>query len=110
MKHLAIITLTLCLSSLTACSKQVEPAKKADNVEVKSSSEMSTKTTTETPTAEAKVVQAPVAGPSQVQGASQSVGGRATIYVLKIAVSAAVSYLVTKAIVDAIKDDVTSDD
>ena len=110
MKQFTIITFALILSSLTACSSQVEPAKKAENVEVKSSTEVSTKAETEAPATESKVTTAPVAGPSQVRGASQSTGTRATMYILKVAVSTVITYFVTKAIVDAVKDDVTSDD
>lgn len=106
MKSFLTITFALSLSVLTACSSQVTPETKAESVVVNSESETAVKA--ETPAA--KVVEAPATGASQAQGASQSVGGRATMYVLKIAVSAAVSYFVTKAIVDAVKDDVTSDD
>ena len=103
-KTLSLLTLTFFLASITACSSnQIEPATKTAKAETVSSSE---KTTT---TAKASELPQPkLAQPSQ--GSGQSTGARIGVYVLKTAVSAAITYFITKAIIDYIKKDVTGEE
>ena len=97
---LSLLTITIFLTSLTACSSnQIEPATKADTVT--SSEKITTQKGTELP--QPKLVQ-----PSR--GSGQSTGAKISVYVLKTAVSAAITYFITKAIVDYIKKDVTGEE
>jgi hypothetical protein len=99
-KVLTLLTMTLFIASLTACSSnQIEPATKAESVT--SSEKVTTQKGNELP--QAKLVQ-----PSR--GSGQSTGAKIGVYVLKTAVSAAITYFITKAIIDYIKKDVTGED
>ena len=105
-KTLVTLTITLFLSSMTACSSnQAKPSTKTTEADVISKSESSN--TAETTTS-AELPQPVIA--KQSRGSSQSAGGRLTLYVVKVVVSAAVTYFVTKAIVDYVKDDLTGED
>ncbi len=101
-KTLSLLTLTLFLVSITACSSnQIEPATKTAKAETISSSETTTTAkTTELP-------QPKLAQPSR--GSGQSTGARIGVYILKTAVSAAITYFITKAIIDYVKKDVTGE-
>ncbi|MEE9445513.1 MAG: hypothetical protein V3V19_07600 [Cocleimonas sp.] len=99
------LTMIVSLSSITACSSnRVEPAsnvEKVSNTETENSQASSENAAAELP-------QPTLTRPSS--GASQSTGARLTIYIVKVAVSAAVTYFVTKAIVDYVKKDITGED
>ena len=102
LKH-TLITLTMIvfLSSLTACSSnQTKPTSNIENTQ-----ESVKVATTETTTSE--LPQPTVANPSR--GPSQSTGARLGIYIVKVAVSAAVSFFATKAILDYVKKDLTGE-
>jgi len=97
---LSLLTLTLFIASLTACSSnQIEPATKAETVT--SSENATTQKGNELP-------QPKLAQPSR--GSGQSTGAKIGVYVLKTAVSAAITYFITKAIIDYIKKDVTGEE
>ncbi len=104
------LTIIIFLSSLTACtSNQVEPTanvEKTSNTEVANSQTKSEETTADTKATE--LPQPTLVKPSR--GPSQSAGARFSIYIVKVVVSAAVTYFVTKAIVDYVKDDLTGED
>ncbi len=100
-KHIITVVVTvLFISSLNGCStNQNEPAVKvSDNkVEVAEGAK------------KAPTIAQSTADRPKSSGASQSTGGRIGIYVVKLVVSSAITYFVTKAIVDAVKKDITDD-
>ena len=102
-KTLSLLTITLFLTSLTACSSnQIEPATESSKTETVVSSDKALTTKS------SELPQPKLAQPSR--GSGQSTGGRIGVYVLKTAVSAVITYFITKAIVDYIKKDVTGEE
>ncbi len=102
-KTFSLLTLTLYLTLLTACSSnQIEPATKTAKADTVTSPEKST-------TAQASELPQPkLTQPSK--GSGQSTGARIGVYVLKTAVSAAITYFITKAIIDYLKKDITGEE
>ena len=112
-KTLVTLTIILFLSSITACSSnQAVPAKESTNTQVSSNSK---NTTDQEASGESNTTNTTAELPQPVivrqsRGASQSTGARIAVYIVKVAVSAAVTYFVTKAIIDYVKKDVTGED
>ena len=101
-KHTLItLTMIIFLSSLTACSNnQTKPTSNIENTQESVEGATTESTTNELP-------QPTLASPSR--GSGQSTGARLGIYIVKVAVSAAVTCFVTKAIVDYVKKDLTGE-
>ena len=104
-KIFTLLAVSFFLISLSACSSnQVEPATEATKTETAASSKTDKATTeNENTLPQPKLVQ-----PSR--GSGQSTGARISSYIFKTAVSAAITYFITKAIIDYVKKDVTGEE